>query len=130
MTVFFTADTHFGDHRTINIQRRPFATVAEMDAILIPAHRATKSEARLVGVSDIYICAVDRQHALMIAVESSKGAIDIRVRLDDGIDPYFKRFALDNNLARIAIAICFNCARRVGHAMPLQAEHIFSAEFH
>jgi len=35
MTVFFTADTHFGDHRTINIQRRPFATVAEMDATLI-----------------------------------------------------------------------------------------------
>ena len=35
MTVFFTADTHFGDHRTINIQRRPFATVEEMDALLI-----------------------------------------------------------------------------------------------
>ncbi|WP_242141190.1 metallophosphoesterase family protein [Sphingomonas sp. TREG-RG-20F-R18-01] len=35
MTIFFTADTHFGDHRTINIQRRPFATVAEMDATLI-----------------------------------------------------------------------------------------------
>jgi len=35
MTVFFTADTHFGDHRTINIQRRPFASVAEMDAALV-----------------------------------------------------------------------------------------------
>lgn len=35
MTVFFTADTHFGDHRTINIQRRPFADVATMDATLI-----------------------------------------------------------------------------------------------
>ncbi len=35
MTTFFTADTHFGDHRTINIQRRPFASVAEMDAHLI-----------------------------------------------------------------------------------------------
>jgi len=35
MSVFFTADTHFGDHRTINIQKRPFATVAEMDAVLI-----------------------------------------------------------------------------------------------
>ena len=32
MTVFFTADTHFGDHRTINIHRRPFGSVAEMDA--------------------------------------------------------------------------------------------------
>jgi calcineurin-like phosphoesterase family protein len=35
MAIFFTADTHFGDHRTINIQRRPFASVAEMDAALI-----------------------------------------------------------------------------------------------
>ncbi|RYY32587.1 MAG: metallophosphoesterase, partial [Sphingomonadales bacterium] len=25
MTLFFTSDTHFGDHRTINIWRRPFA---------------------------------------------------------------------------------------------------------
>jgi calcineurin-like phosphoesterase family protein len=35
MTVFFTADTHFGDHRTINIHKRPFGSVAEMDALLI-----------------------------------------------------------------------------------------------
>jgi calcineurin-like phosphoesterase family protein len=35
MTIFFTADTHFGDHRTINIWRRPFASVAEMDALLV-----------------------------------------------------------------------------------------------
>ncbi|WP_298093360.1 metallophosphoesterase family protein [uncultured Sphingomonas sp.] len=35
MTVFFTADTHFGDHRTINISRRPFASTAEMDDTLI-----------------------------------------------------------------------------------------------
>ena len=32
---FFTADTHFGDHRTINIQRRPFASVSAMDAALV-----------------------------------------------------------------------------------------------
>ncbi|WP_338103922.1 metallophosphoesterase family protein [Pseudopontixanthobacter vadosimaris] len=35
MAVFFTADTHFGDHRTINIHRRPFDTVASMDEALI-----------------------------------------------------------------------------------------------
>ena len=35
MALFFTAVTHFGDHRTINIQRRPFATVAEMDDVLV-----------------------------------------------------------------------------------------------
>lgn len=33
--LFFTADTHFGDHRTINIQRRPFSSVQEMDGLLI-----------------------------------------------------------------------------------------------
>lgn len=35
MTTFFTADTHFGDHRTINIHGRPFETVATMDEALI-----------------------------------------------------------------------------------------------
>lgn len=35
MQLFFTADTHFGDHRTINIQRRPFATTAEMDEAIV-----------------------------------------------------------------------------------------------
>jgi calcineurin-like phosphoesterase family protein len=35
MAVFFTADTHFGDHRVLNIRPRPFASVAEMDAALV-----------------------------------------------------------------------------------------------
>jgi calcineurin-like phosphoesterase family protein len=34
MTVWFTSDTHFGDHRLLNIGGRPFASVAEMDAAL------------------------------------------------------------------------------------------------
>ncbi|MGN7159817.1 metallophosphoesterase family protein [Sphingomonas sp. SAFR-052] len=41
MTVFFTADTHFGDHRTINIHKRSFASVADMDAVLIERWNAT-----------------------------------------------------------------------------------------
>jgi calcineurin-like phosphoesterase family protein len=47
MTVFFTADTHFGDHRTINIQRRQFADVAAMDAAIVAGWNA------VVGPSDI-----------------------------------------------------------------------------
>ncbi|SFS13615.1 metallophosphoesterase family protein [Sphingomonas jatrophae] len=35
MSLFFTADTHFGDHRTINIHKRPFANAAAMDAVLV-----------------------------------------------------------------------------------------------
>jgi calcineurin-like phosphoesterase family protein len=35
MTVFFTSDTHWGDHRTLNIGKRPFASVAEMDEALV-----------------------------------------------------------------------------------------------
>ena len=37
MTVYFTSDTHFGDHRTLNIHKRPFASVAEMDERMIGA---------------------------------------------------------------------------------------------
>ena len=47
MAVFFTADTHFGDHRTINIQRRPFASVMEMNALLIANWNA------VVGPDDV-----------------------------------------------------------------------------
>ncbi|WP_375383375.1 metallophosphoesterase family protein [uncultured Sphingomonas sp.] len=35
MTMWFTSDTHWGDHRTLNIGRRPFASTAEMDAALV-----------------------------------------------------------------------------------------------
>ena len=35
MAVFFTSDSHFGDHRTLNIWKRPFSGTAEMDALLI-----------------------------------------------------------------------------------------------
>jgi calcineurin-like phosphoesterase family protein len=35
VSVYFTSDTHFGDHRTLNIHKRPFASVAEMDAHMI-----------------------------------------------------------------------------------------------
>ena len=43
---FFTADTHFGDHRTINIQRRAFDTVAAMDQLMIARWNA------VVGADD------------------------------------------------------------------------------
>src|SRR5262249_12944877 len=33
--VLFTSDTHFGDHRVLNISRRPFRSVAEMNETLI-----------------------------------------------------------------------------------------------
>lgn len=47
MSVFFTADTHFGDHRTINIARRPFADTAAMDTALIDRWNA------VVGPQDV-----------------------------------------------------------------------------
>ena len=35
MTVFFTADTHFGDTRILNTAKRPFKTIAAHDQALI-----------------------------------------------------------------------------------------------
>ncbi len=35
MATFFTSDTHFGDHRVLNLYPRPYASVGEMDADLI-----------------------------------------------------------------------------------------------
>lgn len=33
--IFFTADTHFGSQRTLELSRRPFSNVAEMDSCII-----------------------------------------------------------------------------------------------
>jgi calcineurin-like phosphoesterase family protein len=41
VTVYFTSDTHFGDHRTLNIYKRPFASVAEMDARMVAGWNET-----------------------------------------------------------------------------------------
>lgn len=46
MALFFTADTHVGDHRTINIHRRPFASVAAMDEAIVAGWNA------VVGADD------------------------------------------------------------------------------
>ncbi|WP_142848190.1 metallophosphoesterase family protein [Telmatospirillum sp. J64-1] len=35
MATYFTSDTHFGDHRTLFMYRRPFGSVAEMDAAMV-----------------------------------------------------------------------------------------------
>ena len=35
METFFTSDTHFGDHRVLNIRPRPFGSVSEMDGELV-----------------------------------------------------------------------------------------------
>jgi calcineurin-like phosphoesterase family protein len=40
MPVWFTSDTHFGDHRLLNIGGRPFASTAEMDAALVAGWNA------------------------------------------------------------------------------------------
>ncbi len=48
MALFFTADTHFGDHRTINIRKRPFASVAAMDAAIVDRWNAVVGPADTV----------------------------------------------------------------------------------
>jgi calcineurin-like phosphoesterase family protein len=44
MAVFFTSDTHFADHRVMNLYPRPFASLAEMDAALVARWNATVGE--------------------------------------------------------------------------------------
>ena len=46
MATYFTSDTHFGDHRVLNLYPRPYASVAEMDADLVQRWNA------VVGADD------------------------------------------------------------------------------
>jgi calcineurin-like phosphoesterase family protein len=40
MARYFTSDSHFGDHRVLNLYHRPFASAAVMDEALIAAWNA------------------------------------------------------------------------------------------
>ena len=44
MAILFTSDTHFGDHRVLNLHRRPFASVAEMDEEMLARWNAVVGE--------------------------------------------------------------------------------------
>ena len=44
MKFFFTSDTHFGQERTLNLSKRPFQTVEEMDKVLIENWNKTVSK--------------------------------------------------------------------------------------
>jgi calcineurin-like phosphoesterase family protein len=44
VATFFTSDTHFGDHRVLNLYPRPFSTVEEMDTGLIASWNAVCGE--------------------------------------------------------------------------------------
>jgi calcineurin-like phosphoesterase family protein len=47
MNLFFTSDTHFGDHRVLNIRPRPFGSVTEMNEEIIERWNSR------VGKSDV-----------------------------------------------------------------------------
>ena len=44
MAVFFTSDTHFGAFRTLELSRRPFGSVEEMDRCMLDNINAVVSE--------------------------------------------------------------------------------------
>ena len=48
MKRFFTADTHFGSERTLELSKRPFGSVAEMDAAMISNWNSVVSEYDIV----------------------------------------------------------------------------------
>ncbi len=68
MTVFFTADTHFGHAGALGLYRRPFASVAEMDAALIARWNATvRPEDEIWHLGDFALGAAARNAAALLA---------------------------------------------------------------
>jgi calcineurin-like phosphoesterase family protein len=72
VTIFFTADTHFGDHRTINIAKRPFANVAEMDTALVERWNATVREGDVVWHLGDVARRADRVAGLLLRLNGTK----------------------------------------------------------
>lgn len=70
--LWFTSDTHFGDHRAINIHRRPFAGVAEMDDTLIAGWNATVEPADEVWHLGDFARRSDDVAALLVRLNGTK----------------------------------------------------------
>lgn len=65
MALLFTSDTHFGDHRAINIHKRPFGSVAEMDALLERRwNEAVAPEDEIWHLGDFAMRAADAEQLL------------------------------------------------------------------
>lgn len=55
MTIFFTADPRFGDHRAINISRRPLADVGPAFPPMLAVSRASRVAAPSPGASAVSV---------------------------------------------------------------------------
>jgi calcineurin-like phosphoesterase family protein len=75
MSVFFTADTHFGDHRTINIWRRPFADTAAMDTVLVERWNAAVAPGDTVWHLGDFARRADAVPALLARLNGAKHLI-------------------------------------------------------
>lgn len=65
MSVLFVSDTHFGDHRALNIHKRPFASVSEMDELLIQRwNEAVRPDDELWHLGDFARRAADAARVL------------------------------------------------------------------
>ena len=72
MTLFFTSDTHFGDHRTLNLHKRPFASVDEMDALVIERWNAAVGEQDEVWHLGDFVRRGDSADALLARLSGRK----------------------------------------------------------
>lgn len=72
MAVFFTSDTHFGDHRVLNLYPRPFGSVAEMDAAMVANWNAVVSEADEVWHLGDFARTVKQAGALLARLNGRK----------------------------------------------------------
>jgi calcineurin-like phosphoesterase family protein len=95
VATFFTSDTHFGDHRTINLYKRPFSSTAEMDAELVRRWNAVVGHKDEVWHLGDFARTAARAREILPALNGEKHLIvgnnDIDPRLDQGwasIAPY------------------------------------------
>jgi calcineurin-like phosphoesterase family protein len=79
VATYFTSDTHFGDHRVLNLYPRPFASTAAMDAAM-----AANWNARVGAEDEVW--------HLGDFARTAKGAAEVFARLNGR-----KRLILGNN---------------------------------
>jgi len=113
MTLFYTADTHFGSQRTLELSKRPFYSVEEMDDVLIDNWNEVVSDGDIVhhlgdfGNPDVLeelngrICLLPGNYDDDLPLQQLVKDGLIKVLMNPNHESALKGFPLDNGFVKL-----------------------------
>lgn len=127
MAVFFTSDTHFGAFRTLELSRRPFGSVEEMDRCMLDNINAVVSEGDIlyhIGDFGDYE-KVKEINCDVILVMGNYEHKDCETKFNGDINA-FKKYLLDLGFHNIATNYSWFNDMKLVHKPSQHSKHCFT----